>query len=139
MTTLLPPRRRVPVLAAEKVTAFSDPAVALSAPAPPTASAPASMVTPPVKVFVPDRVRVPADFLVRPPSAEDPSPASRSKAWAMVMSKLLLSMIAPPALTNAPVDVLLELPRLMKSVLAARARRVPPLKLKMAVCLAVLV
>ena len=127
MTTLLPPRRRVPVLAAEKVTAFSDPAAALSAPAPPTASAPASMVTPPVKVFVPERVRVPADFLVRPPSAAAPSPASRSKACPMVMSKVLLSMIAPPALTFALVTPF------MKVALAAVGLKVPPLKLKVEV------
>ena len=136
MTTLLPPRRSVPVLAAEKVTAFSEPPVALSAPALASARAPASMVTPPVKVFVPERVRVPADFLVRPPSAAAPSPASRSKSWAMVMSKLLLSMIAPPALTKTPVELLPEAAAVMpvrKFVLfVLSARKVPPLKLKIA-------
>jgi hypothetical protein len=66
MTTLVPFRLRAPVLLAPKVMAFSEPAVLLRAPALPRRSVPALIVTPPVKVLLPESVRVAGPAYVRP-------------------------------------------------------------------------
>ena len=94
-TTLKPFRRSVPALAAPKATVFSEPAVALSAPAWPSASTPPSIATPPRKVLAPERVSVPAPDLSKPPR---PVPAL-SMGSAIVSAKPLVSILAPPSLT----------------------------------------
>ena len=118
-TTLFPPKVRVLVLPAPKVTAFSDPAVLLSAPALPSTTFPELMNRPPVKVLAPERVRVPAPDLVRAVA-----PVLLAMFEAMVRPFEVLFWMIARSLLAAPANVPpVMVERLLPTVLVTK---IPP-------------